>query len=58
MKEKRITKLDFLTMTKNEYKGTLLSLEVHAYRLLGIPWKKWIKVFKDIKTGDLVFQYE
>lgn len=54
MKTKRITHLDIIT-------GNRLILEclnIGAFRLLGIFWTKWIRWWRDIRTGDIVFEYE
>ena len=54
MKTKRLT-----TLTQVEMGKTLdIILEARAWRLLGVNWKKWIEVSKDITNGDLVFKYE
>jgi len=53
MKEKRITALQ-------RAKGPDLEpfIRARAWRLLGATWKKWIEVWVDPLTGDLVMRYE
>ena len=58
MKEKRITEHDMIEMNHNEWKFFLIALKLGTWRLLGIPWKKHVSVYRDIRTGDLVFNYE
>ncbi len=57
MQEKRIKKLDLTRMPLHSFKMTMQCLEIGAFRLLGIFWKKRIEWFED-KNGDIVFRYE
>ena len=52
MKEKRITPLDRLNADLECF------IRARAWRLLGAIWKKWIYVFIDPLTQDIVMRYD
>ncbi len=58
VKEYRITALDLLHMSADEFETTWLSLYMGALHLLGIPYQKWWLMYRDPQTRDIVIQYE
>jgi len=58
MTEKRFTTREMVEMNSDEFMVFLLSLDVRAYRLMGVPWKNWVSVEREPGSGDIVFQYE
>jgi len=54
MKIKKITILE--RVCAEHSLETLISMG--CWRLLGAMWHKWIEVYADQKTGDLVMRYE
>ena len=58
MNEKRIKITELITMPKNEFLMYSLCLRTGLFNFLGIFWKKYIEIFHDKKTGDLVIKYE
>jgi hypothetical protein len=57
-REYRITPLDMIQCSRNELMMVNLCLEAEAYRLLSVPWTKWVEVTRCPQTGDIVFKYE
>jgi len=58
MKRKIITQYELNILPDNEFKTFKIALDAKAFRLVGIPWTKWIQYHRDINTNDLIFEYE
>ena len=58
MNTKKITSLELIKMGVNEYRGIAVVLSVGALRLLGISYKKYVRVYQDLLTRDIVIEYE
>lgn len=58
MKEKRISRCEFETMPRKRYEFISAAIAVGAWRMCGVPWKKWVRVYEDTSTCELVFEYE
>lgn len=56
-KKKIYTYAELLSMSKREFDFLRLCLNSMTFRLLGIDYKKYVKVYTDFKTNDLVIEY-
>ena len=58
MERKVFTYRDLISMPKDQFYCFKLAMETKAYRLLGVPWKKWVRVHEDLLRREIVFEYE
>ena len=55
---KIFTQAEIIGMDSVQYKNFMLSISINAFRLIGLFWKKYIKLTIDNFNGDYVFEYE
>jgi len=56
VKEARYTCSDLVKMDSRNFKYFVSCLEVEAFRLLGISYKKFVELYRTIE-GDIVIRY-
>jgi len=56
--KKVVTFNELVNMDKNQFRVFDICLCVGALRLLGITWKKYYRIKRDIKTNDIIITYK
>ena len=55
---KRFSKQEIIAMDLGTWRTFTMAIETKSYRLIGIPWKEWVRFYEDPQTSDLVFEFK
>ena len=57
-KQRIITKADLVSMPKTDFFVLQLALAAKAFRLLGIDYKSFVRVYEDKISGNLILEWK